>query len=227
MAGIIDFFIEYAPLIYILLGLGLVLGLRQFARGRAAGHEAIYGLEREIAHGKIVQGVTVCILMVFGALAEMVLVVFLGPNLPASLRLETPTFNPLTTSTSTLSAETLQALGIATSSQPTQTLQAVGCIPGQIAITAPKAGEEIKGRVTILGTANIPNFGFYKYEFAPAGGANWSTIQANRSVVQDGSLGSWDTSSITPGDYQLRLVVTDNQGNELPACVIPVRVKAP
>jgi hypothetical protein len=42
-------------------------------------------------------------------------------------------------------------------------------------------------------------------------------------VVQ-GSLGQWDTTSVPPGDYQLRLVVTDNQGQALPACVISVRV---
>jgi hypothetical protein len=78
-----------------------------------------------------------------------------------------------------------------------------------------------------MGTANIPNFGFYKYEFAPIGSGIWGTIVAKNIPIQDGNLGSWDTSAIAAGDYQLRLVVSDNQGNDLPACVIPVRIKAP
>jgi hypothetical protein len=71
---------------------------------------------------------------------------------------------------------------------------------------------------------NISNFGFYKYEVAPQGSDTWATISAGRAIVNNGSLGRWDTTALTPGDYQLRLVVTDNQGQALQACVVPVRV---
>ena len=37
-------------------------------------------------------------------------------------------------------------------------------VPGQIEISMPKLGEEVSGIVPIVGTANIPNFGFYKFE---------------------------------------------------------------
>jgi hypothetical protein len=57
-----------------------------------------------------------------------------------------------------------------------------------------------------------------------AGSDSWSTILANNQIVQDGELGRWDTAEITPGDYKLRLVVTDNQGNAMPACVVPVSI---
>jgi hypothetical protein len=80
--------------------------------------------------------------------------------------------------------------------------------------------------VILKGTATVPNFGFYKYEFAPIGTDVWSTVLANNKPVLDGELGNWDTSALVTGDYRLRLVVTDNQGNELPACIIPLRVKA-
>jgi hypothetical protein len=110
---------------------------------------------------------------------------------------------------------------------PTATAQATGCIPGQIDITTPKSGDTVNGSIELVGTADVPNFGFYKYEFAPLGSDTWATILANNKVIQDGNLGNWDTSAITPGDYQLRLVVSDNQGNNLPACVVPVRIIAP
>jgi len=70
----------------------------------------------------------------------------------------------------------------------------------------------------------VPNFGFYKYEYAAQGSETWSTILAGNKPVIAGILGTWDTTEITPGDYQLRLVVSDNTGVELPACIIHVRV---
>jgi hypothetical protein len=154
------------------------------------------------------------------------LVVFLVPNIPALSLLTTATINPLFTPTSTFPLTFMDSSGSGTPAS-TPTLMATGCIPGQIDITSPKAGDQIQGSITLKGTANIPNFGFYKYEFAPLGSDAWAAILANRKPVQDGDLGNWDTSAITTGDYLLRLVVIDNQGNELPACIIPLRIKAP
>ena len=126
----------------------------------------------------------------------------------------------------TLSPDQLALIGT-TSPIVEFTPESTGCIPGQIMITSPVSGSEIKGKTSLQGTANIPNFGFYKYEFSLQGSDIWSTVQAGNKVINDGWLGDWDTSNITPGDYFLRLVVTDNQGNLLPACIITIRVKAP
>jgi hypothetical protein len=134
--------------------------------------------------------------------------------------------NPLITPTITIPPELLATIGVLTP-ESTPTAQTTGCIPGQIMITSPKPGDVIKGQVILIGTANIPNFGFYKYEFSALGTDVWSTIQANREVKQDVELGGWDTSEVSPGDYNLRLVVLDNQNNELPPCIVPVRVAAP
>jgi hypothetical protein len=93
-----------------------------------------------------------------------------------------------------------------------------------LVIISPKAGSEAKGKLDIQGTVNIPNLGFYKYEVAPLNSNVWATISAGRDIKINQSLGQWDTTALTPGDYQLRLWVTDNQGNSLPPCVIPLRV---
>jgi hypothetical protein len=134
--------------------------------------------------------------------------------------------NPLITPTNTIPAELLATFGI-TSPESTPTAQVIGCIPGQIMITSPKPGDIIKGQVALVGTADIPNFAYYKYEFTPIGSDVWSTIQANHEVKQDVELGHWDTSEISPGDYNLRLVVIDNKGDAFPACIVPVQVTAP
>jgi hypothetical protein len=99
-----------------------------------------------------------------------------------------------------------------------------GCIPEQIMITSPEPGTDVSGTVQNMGTASIPNFGFYKYEVALRGAQNWATISAGREPKINDELGSWNTTSLTNGEYFLRLVITDNVGVSLEPCVIAVRV---
>jgi len=226
MVAILHFFTSYAILIYLLLIIGVMFAGRSLARARGEMRESLYGLEREMAHRHTSQAVAILALIVFLAVAELVLTVFLAPNLPALSLLVTPTMNPLITPTKLIPPELLETIGALTPVS-TPTVQTSGCIPGQIMITSPKAGEVIKSQVILIGTADIPNFGFYKYEFSPLGTEVWSTIQANREVKQDFELGTWDTSEVPPGDYNLRLVVLDNQGKTLPPCIVPVRVAIP
>ncbi len=226
MKTVLNFFVHYAPVVYILLFIGLVLGIRQLLLARAEAREAIYGLEREIARRHTNRAITAVTLVSFVAIAEFVLIVFLVPSLPAFAKISTPTMNALAAPAGTLSSETLSQL---TTLMPgsTPAAQESGCIPGMVNIISPKAGSELRGSVDLTGDADIPNFGFYKYEFTPLGADTWSAIEANRQPKQDDNLGKWDTSTLAQGDYLLRLVVTDNQGNEMPACVIPVRIKNP
>jgi hypothetical protein len=226
MVAVLDFFIRFAPLIFLLLALGALFGIRRLVIARTETRAAAYGLEREIAKRHTSQAVSTLVLVGFLAFAEFILVVFLVPNIPALSQLATATINPLMTPTSTFPLTSIETPGSGTL-VATPTAMATGCIPGQIDITSPKAGEQIQGSITLKGTAIVPNFGFYKYEFAPLGSDAWAAILANRKPIQDGDLGNWDTSTVAAGDYLLRLVVTDNQGNELPACTIPVRIKAP
>ena len=94
-------------------------------------------------------------------------------------------------------------------------------------VSSPQPSGEVQGKIVISGTIDVPNFGFYKYEYAPQGSETWSTIAAGDKTIREGELGAWDTSQLTPGDYQLRLLVTDNLGKALPACIVPVHVIAP
>ena len=226
MAAILHFSTSYAILIYLLLAIGLMFAIRSLVRARREMGESLYGLERETAHRHTSQALAALSLIIFLTIAEIVLTIFLAPNLPAISMLVTPTMNPLVTPQNTIPPELLATLGVFTP-EATPTSQTTGCIPGQIMLTTPKPGDVIKSQVILIGTANIPNFGFYKYEFATIGTDVWFTIQANREVKQDGELGRWDTSEVSPGDYNLRLVVTNNQGDALPPCVVPVRVAAP
>ncbi len=223
MEAILRFFILYAPLIYLLLAVGALFVIRRLLRSWREGQAAVFGLEREIAQRRTNQAIALLVIVLLIGLGEVALTSFLAPNLPAISMLTTPTVNLLAVPTNTLSPELIATLGQVTpvASRMSET---TGCIPGQIMLTFPQPASSVSGQITLEGTADIPNFGFYKYEVAPMNSDLWSTIQAGRKVVQDGELGFWDTTTLTPGDYLLRLVVTDNEGNALPPCVVPVRV---
>jgi hypothetical protein len=137
----------------------------------------------------------------------------------------------LATPTITLSPGTEQA-GQPQATTPTNLAEMApavssDCIPGQIEIVIPQNGEEIRGVVPVVGTADIPNFGFYKFEIKRPEESVWLTIQAGNVPVIGGKLGDWDTSRLSPGDYQLALVVVDNQAVASEPCIVQVRISLP
>ena len=110
---------------------------------------------------------------------------------------------------------------------PATLAPASGCLPGLVAIAVPVDGQEIRGSVEISGTVNTPDFGFYKFEMRLQDAADWLTILAGNQPKQDAVLGTWNTSLLPPGSYQLGLVVTDNTGKSLPPCIVSVLVAPP
>jgi hypothetical protein len=219
MEALFRFLASYELIIYLILGLGLVITLRWLWQAYGEWSIAYFGLEKQLATRRLSTSVAAAGLIVMLVLTELCIVSFLVPALPGSTFQLTPTIDLLITPNGTPAptADTTKLPG-------ELPFGAVGCVPGQIVITKPAPGESVSGSLEIIGTADIPNFGFYKYEIAAQGNDNWATISAGRDPIQNGTLGGWDTSELTPGDYQLGLVVTDNQGNALPRCVVPVRV---
>ena len=217
---------------YVILALAGLVYIRKFILAWEELRRAAFGLERESAQSNLNQAAGMLVLLFMMAVAIFVLVSFVAPMFPASNPLLTPTMDLLASPTITLSSEQLDE-GVSTPTAEalslTATIQVVGegCIPGSIMLSEPVDGTDINGVIEVRGTANIQNFGFYKYEIARPGETVWLTIQAGRDVVQEGELGQWDTRTLAPGDYMLRLVVTDNQGESLEPCVIRVRVNNP
>ncbi len=226
MSAIYRFLSTYEVLIYIVLAIGGLFAGRWLWRSWNEWRQAVFNLEREFALRRMGKAVASLSIILILACAELLTASIIVPSLPAAFFLATPTLDLLATPTGTISAQL--ATQIALTPRPEPTLQgAQGCEPGTLEITSPKAGSEVTGTVDIQGTVNIPNFGFYKYEVAPLNSDAWATISAGRDIRVNQSLGQWDTTAVTPGDYQLRLVATDNQGVALPACIIPVRVLPP
>jgi len=217
---------------YVILLLAGLIYVRRFILAWEELRRAAFGLERESAQSRLNQSAGMLVMLFVMAIAIFVLVSFIAPAFPASVPLQTPTMDLLAPPTSTLEDEplleqletpTLDFLAL------TATIEVVGegCIPGQIMLSDPIDGTQISGVIVIQGTANVQNFGFYKYEVARPGESVWQTIQAGRDIIEAGELGQWDTRTMAPGDYMLRLVIVDNQGESLEPCVIRVNVNNP
>ena len=231
------FFRAFELWIYLLLGLGGVIYLRKFFSAWQELRGAAFGLERENAQGRLNQAASVLILIMTMGVSVFILVSFVSPGVPGAFPLLTPTLDLLSTPSATLAASvppgliqipqtqaTLQAGATLTT---TQAAAAGGCIPGQVMIASPQNGQEVSGVVEVMGTADIQNFGFYKFEMKRTEENAWQTIQAGNIPVKEGKLGDWDTRRLSPGEYQLALVVVDNMAKSLQPCIIAVRVSSP
>ncbi|GAB4538142.1 MAG: hypothetical protein Fur002_01140 [Anaerolineales bacterium] len=225
MTAFYQFVRTYEALIYIALALGGLFVFRWLWQSWREARMAVYRMEREFAQQRLVQSTALAALIVVLFCAEFFLASFVIPGLPASTFSVTATPDFLSTPTGTLSPEMMTQFAAQPSGASAP--QAEGCTPSQIDITSPQAGDDVSGVVELIGFANIPNFGFYKLEAAVQGGSNWAIFSAGSAPVKNGSLGKWDVAPLTPGEYQLRLVVSDNEGNSLPPCVISVRVAPP
>jgi hypothetical protein len=210
---------NYEPLVYIALAIGGLFAFRRMWLSWREWRDSVYGLEREFALRRLGQATAVALFILGLLFAEFFIATFIAPSLPASDLLATPTLDLLVTPAGTLSPG---STGLAVT-QPVPNGMS-GCAPDKTMITSPKPGEDISGTIKITGTADVPNFAFYKYEVASMGTQNWATIAAKQAPVKNAELGEWNTLPFANGDYFLRLVIVDNVGTSLEPCVIAVRV---
>ena len=94
-----------------------------------------------------------------------------------------------------------------------------------VAITSPMPDEVLRGQVSIMGKVDVPSFVSAQLDFAYASNPTntWFTIQAFSQPPVDSTLATWDTTSITDGDYILRLQVNLEDGTSQEVTV-PVKI---
>jgi hypothetical protein len=225
MSEILNFLAEFEIWFYIILGLISIIFFSRLFTALGNWREAAFGLEREIAQRRFRSSISILILIVVLFLAEFFFVTYSSSLLPDQTNLATPTIDVLASPSPTTIVEI--EIEVTDNFSPTPTTEQDGCIPGQIEWIFPEPATEIEDVVRLIGTVNIDNFGFYKYEYTEPGNPIWKTIAGDSEGGIEKQIGLWNTSQLVPGDYLLRLVVLDNDNNEYPPCVIPVRVINP
>ncbi|RLD01487.1 MAG: hypothetical protein DRI46_03845 [Chloroflexi bacterium] len=216
--------IEY--LAYFILGVLTVWQLRNFFIAWEELRAAAFGLEKESAQMRLNRSAALLVVLLFLGAAVFGLVSFIIPAVPGVDPIPTSTIDLLATSTATIAPETVSGPTITAMSGPSGTPSLPeGCVPGEVMITYPENNSVVSGIVEIEGTANIEDFGFYKFEVSAIDSDNWLTIQAGDKLHVDDELGYWDTSQLEPGNYSLRLVVLDNQGIQRTPCTVDIFVE--
>ncbi|MGZ6316006.1 MAG: hypothetical protein ACXWNQ_01995 [Anaerolineales bacterium] len=76
-------------------------------------------------------------------------------------------------------------------------------------IIAPADGQVLQGQVSVKGSTDIPDFSSAElaFTYATEPNASWFVIQTASLPVSNAELMVWDTTSISDGDYILRLRV--------------------
>jgi hypothetical protein len=95
------------------------------------------------------------------------------------------------------------------------------------AIVEPHAGQVLQGTLAISGTSDVPGFFSSEVAFAYSDDntGTWFLIAAGDQPIENGILANWDTTTITDGNYMLRLRVTLDDGSTVEAIVPDLRVR--
>ncbi|MCD6356326.1 MAG: hypothetical protein J7L66_03475 [Anaerolineaceae bacterium] len=224
MEEIIRFVINYEVGIYLILGLVFLVNFQRLVRAWISLKKANFGLEKEVAQKGIRSAFTFIFLVGLFGVSNFILVSVASIRYPGIAQIATPTINVINTN----EPEEKNMDSSSFEKQQTQTAIALtGCIPELLEWIKPTTGDEVQGSIELIGTVNLPNLGFYKYEYRYEGDEIWTPISAGNKAVIEGPLGgSWDTEQLQPGKYFLRLVVSDNANELLKPCEIEVKVLA-
>jgi uncharacterized membrane protein len=227
MNDVLRFLTQYEVLFYILFGLVILIYVRKVYLAWQDWSVAMFGLEKEVTQRKINAGLTFIFLSALLGIGLFIINTFVTPSVPGVFQVYTPTVN-ITPEVTVM--ETENPTPEVTQQGIVPTINAFlerGCVPGQIGWTYPLDGDGISGQVELKGTVKISNLGYYKVEYSPSDQKRWTTIMAGRNAIENEPFGGlWNSGDLTPGDYDLRLVVFTNQEEELPECAINVLVKA-
>ena len=230
---------DYAIWLYVLLVLVALLFLRAFVVARRERDNSIFTMERESAAGRIGQatmGLLVTLIAIAGvfytaqilveevSLPEVIptptVLIALPPSPTPPPLLPTPTMTGTPRPRPTLSPEETETPtpGLSSATPP-------DCPNPGVRISEPGSGAIVSGVIQIVGSATISDFGYYKFEFRGNGFYDWTFIQRFDEPIIGGILGAWDTSSVTSGEYELRLAVVDQTGNYPPPCTLRLSVQ--
>lgn len=239
METLVIFIARIAIILYILAAVGIFFSIRTLVQAQQARRLAIFGLEKEAARQQQRRAANTIIFLLLIAFMVYIISRVIEPNLQVGTIEPTPTPIVFVTAQPTPT----RALVLYPTITPTSELAPAdagdstpepgaspvnGCEIFGATITDPQPGQTVSGQVAVSGSANILNFLLYKFELKGAATQNqWIVVGTFTSPVVEGFLGTFDSTSLPPGSYVLRLVVTDVDGRFPTPCEVPITIAPP
>ncbi len=237
MNTLLLFIARIAVVIYLLAGAGIFFAVRGLWQARREKQRAVFGLEREAALHKQQRAFRSAIMLAL--LIGMIYVIqnIIVPNLsePEAAPEPTPivfvTALPTATPALLLFPTVTPTVGpppaeVGEATAPPET-PVNGCEIIGSTISLPQPGDTVSGQVAVRGEANVLNFAQYKFEVkGPSTGGDWAVVGTYNVPVVNGLLGVWDSTSLMPGNYILRLVIFRQDGTYLPPCEVPIIISS-
>lgn len=95
--------------------------------------------------------------------------------------------------------------------------RAVGFPPMLVEILSPRnAALSVGQGLTVAAIVEVAALSSWKLEYGPGKSpATWRTIATGSQPIHNAALATWDLSSVTTGDYTLRLTATDRAGKSI------------
>jgi hypothetical protein len=82
-------------------------------------------------------------------------------------------------------------------------------------IASPRAGQNVSGRVQIIGSAGGPDFHSYRLEYLIGNvQSQWTVVRdvVSSTAVENDQLDEWDTTAMLSGPYWIRMTVVARSG---------------
>ncbi|MBN1313204.1 MAG: hypothetical protein JXB30_17480 [Anaerolineae bacterium] len=235
-----QFLLRTEKFLYVLAAIVIFFSMRGLVIARQVQRNAVFGLEREAAQQRQRRslGAILSLLLLSGGIYIITHIV--APNMDETPVEPTPT-PPLVFVTQVptpTEARLIYPTVTATPGLPPASVagtpslgpeeSANGCEILGATITRPAPNEIVSGQVAVEGQTNILDFAQYKFEIkGPSTNGAWVVVGAFTVPVVDGYLGTWDSTSLIPGNYVLRLVVSRIDGSFPTPCEVPITIAGP
>ncbi len=238
MRTLVQFLARIEPILYGLAALGIFLSLRGLVLARQQRRIALFPLEREAARNRAQRSLSTILALILVTLGVYIMVNIVAPNVLINVIPPTPTPLIFVTQQATSTPSRLlypsvtptQALppGLGGTSTPTPSGGFNACDIFGAKITSPTPNQVVSGQVAVRGQANIIGFAQYKFELkGPSTNGAWVVVGSSRIPIADGLLGTWDATSLAPGNYVFRLVVSRDDNSFATPCEVPITIAGP
>ena len=241
--------------LYILLAVAIFLTLRRWGRARRELRSTHFELERDLARNERGDATTILILLIEAVLIVVGLQQVVAPTIRSAAgitvagaqALTDGEFNtpvPVFDQNAQIDASgvnltpddpSLRVLATPTlTPTPVGTIvpnapPAIGCNEPGAVLQVPANGMRVFEPISVVGTAFIDNFAFYKFEIkGPMTGGNFAPLEDHTQMVTElGELGQFVPSFYEPGVYEFRLSVFDITNTLGPSCTVNIYISEP